>query len=84
MGMAIKGREFDLAPYNALNPDFGYPMTVCTNLWNALQMRPSRSLALPHRHGARVEGRRAAVPLQEERRGGLGRLPGAGKRKRHQ
>ena len=50
LGVAIKGHQFDLAPYNALNPDFGYPMTVCTNLWYAPQMRLVSNVKLPGGH----------------------------------
>jgi hypothetical protein len=48
--VAIKGHQFDLVPYNALNPDFGYPMTVCTNLWYAPQMRLVTNVKLPGGH----------------------------------
>jgi len=50
LGVAIKGHQFDLAPYNALNPGFGYPMTVCTNLWHAPQMRLVTNVKLPGGH----------------------------------
>ena len=50
LGVAIKGHQFDLAPYNALNPDFGYPMTVCTNISNAVQMRLVTNVKLPGGH----------------------------------
>ena len=50
LGVAIKGHQFDLAPYNVLNPDFGYPMTVCTNIWHAPQMRLVTNVKLPGGH----------------------------------
>ena len=50
LGVAIKGHQFDLVPYNALNPDFGYPMTVCTNISNAVQMRLVTNVKLPGGH----------------------------------
>ena len=50
LGVVIKGHQFDLAPYSALNPDFGYPMTVCTNLWYAPQMRLVSNVKLPGGH----------------------------------
>ena len=50
LGVAIKGHQFDLVPYNALNPDFGYPMTVCTNVSNAVQMRLVTNVKLPDGH----------------------------------
>ncbi len=49
LGVAIKGDYgVDLANYNALNSSFGYPMTVCTNLWNAPQMRLVTNVKLPN------------------------------------
>ena len=48
LGVAIKGDYgVDLAAYNALNSTFGYPMTVCTNLWDAPLMRLVTNVKLP-------------------------------------
>ena len=49
LGVAIKGDYgVDLANYNALNSSFGYPMTVCTNLWYAPSMRLVTNVKLPN------------------------------------
>ena len=48
LGVAIKGDYgVDLAAYNALNSSFGYPMTVCTNLWDAPSVRLVTNVKLP-------------------------------------
>ena len=48
LGVAIKGDyDVDLADYNALNSSFGYPMTVCTNLWDAPLVRLVTNVKLP-------------------------------------
>ena len=48
LGVAIKGDYgVDLAAYNALNGSFGYPMTVCTNLWDAPSVRLVTNVKLP-------------------------------------
>ncbi len=48
LGVAIKGGYgVDLANYNALNSAFGYPMTLCTNLWYAPSMRLVTNVKLP-------------------------------------
>lgn len=48
LGVAIKGDyDVDLADYNALNSSFGYPMTVCTNLWDAPSVRLVTNVKLP-------------------------------------
>ena len=48
LGVAIKGDYgVDLAAYNALNSSFGYPMTVCTNLWDAPLVRLVTNVKLP-------------------------------------
>ena len=49
LGVAIKGGYWnvDLASYNALNSSFGYPMTVCTNAWDAPEMSLVTNVKLP-------------------------------------
>ena len=48
LGVAIKGDNgVNLAAYNALNSTFGYPITVCTNLWDAPLMRLVTNVKLP-------------------------------------
>lgn len=48
LGVAVKGDNgVDLAAYNALNSDFGYPMTVCTNVWNAPSIKLVTNVKLP-------------------------------------
>ena len=48
LGVAIKGDYgVDLAAYNALNSSFGYPMTVCTNLWDAPSVLLVTNVKLP-------------------------------------
>lgn len=48
LGVAIKGDYgVDLADYNALNSSLGYPMTVCTNLWEAPLVRLVTNVKLP-------------------------------------
>ena len=48
LGVAIKGGSgVKLGNYNALNSSFGYPMTVCTNLWSAPEMRLVTNVKLP-------------------------------------
>ena len=48
LGVAIKGDGgVDLAVHNTLNHDFGYPMTVCTNAWNAPILRLVTDVRLP-------------------------------------
>ena len=51
LGVAIKGDNgVNLAAYNALNSSFGYPMTVCTNLWHAPSMTLVTNVKLPSGH----------------------------------
>ena len=50
LGVSIKGHDADLAAYNALNSNFGYPMTACTNIWYAPQMRLVTNVKLPGGH----------------------------------
>jgi len=49
LGVAIRGQDgVDLADYNALSGDFGYPMTVCTNLLEAPSMSLATNVRLPN------------------------------------
>ena len=51
LGVAIKcDNGVNLAAYNALNSSFGYPMTVCTNLWHAPSMTLVTNVKLPSGH----------------------------------
>ncbi|MBO4286716.1 MAG: hypothetical protein J5985_00940, partial [Kiritimatiellae bacterium] len=47
LGVAIKGCGGDLAVYNALNSDFGYPVTVVTNLLAAPPLTLVTNVRLP-------------------------------------
>ena len=48
LGVAIKGYQCNLADYNALNSTFGYPMTVCTNVWDAPSLSLVTNVKLPN------------------------------------
>ena len=50
LGVAIKGYQSNLADYNALNSTFGYPMTVCTNVWDAPSLSLVTNVKLPNGH----------------------------------
>ena len=50
LGVAIKGYQCNLADYNALNSTFGYPMTVCTNVWDAPSLSLVTNVKLPNGH----------------------------------
>ena len=48
LGVAIRGGSgVDLAACNALDADFGLPMSVCTNLWDAPSARLVTNVRLP-------------------------------------
>ena len=48
LSVAIKGYQCNLADYNALNSTFGYPMTVCTNVWDAPSLSLVTNVKLPN------------------------------------
>ena len=50
LGVAIKGYQCNLADYNALNSNFGYPMTVCTNVLAAPSLSLVTNVKLPNGH----------------------------------
>ena len=47
LGVAIKGDGQDLPLLNALAPGFGCPMTVCTNRWDAPELKLVTNVKLP-------------------------------------